>query len=81
MNKKQQTSKRVRDRFINRFHTRYWELEDEEFPISVEQRLHLVDLTLQQVMTYAYKQADKTLNKDFKPVDDTMKPYRFQKKQ
>ena len=81
MNKKQQTSKRVRDRFINRFHTRYWELEDEEFPISVEQRLHLVDLTLQQVMTYAYKQSQKEIDQSFNPVDDSMKPYRFKKRQ
>ena len=32
-------------------------------------------------MTYAYKQAEKEINKNFNPVDDSMKPYRFQKKE
>ena len=59
------------------FNTRYHLLEEDEFPLSLEQRLHLVGLSLQKVMTYAYKQADKTLNQEFKPVDKAMEPYRF----
>jgi hypothetical protein len=76
-NNEQDMGKRERDRFMSLFNTRYWEFENKDFPLSLEQRLHLVGLTLQQVMTYAYKQADKTLNQEFKPVDKAMEPYRF----
>ena len=48
---------------------------------SIEEKLASVGLTIKQVMTYAYKQAEKELNKNFNPVDDSMKPYRFKKPQ
>ena len=40
--------------------------EETEFPLSIEQRLYLVGLTLEKVMTFAYKEAVKTLNTEFK---------------
>ncbi len=46
---------------------------------SIEEKLASVGLTIKQVMTYAYKQAEKEINKNFNPVDDSMKPYRFKK--
>ena len=48
---------------------------------SIEEKLASVGLTIKQVMTYAYKQAEKEINKNFNPVDDSMKPYRFKKPQ
>jgi len=48
---------------------------------SIEEKLASVGLTIKQVMTYAYKQAEKEINKNFNPVDDSMKPYRFKKKE
>ena len=48
---------------------------------SIEEKLASVGLTIKQVMTCAYKQAEKEINKNFNPVDDSMKPYRFKKPQ
>ena len=47
---------------------------------SIEEKLASVGLTLRQVMTYAYKQSQKEIDQSFNPVDDSMKPYRFQKR-
>lgn len=46
---------------------------------SIEEKLASVGLTIKQVMTYAYKQAEKEINKNCNPVDDSMKTYRFKK--
>jgi hypothetical protein len=64
---------KIKDYFNARVHL----LEETESPLSIEERLSLVGLTLQKVMTFAYKEAVKTLNTEFKPVDKAMEPYRF----
>ena len=71
------TIKKNKDVFIDRFNLRVDLLEETEFPLSIEHRLYLVGLTLEKVMTFAYKEAVKTLNTEFKPVDKAMEPYRF----
>ena len=67
---------KIKDYFNARVHL----LEETESPLSIEERLSLVGLTLQKVMTFAYKEAVKTLNTEFKPVDKAMEPYRFKQK-
>jgi len=48
--------------------------------LIIEEKLASVGLTLKQVMTYAYKQAEKEINNSFNPIDDSMKPYRIKKR-
>ena len=45
---------------------------------SNEEKLESVGLTVKQVVKYSYKLADKEINTEFSPIEDSLAPYRFE---